>query len=86
MDNMDYCPSQTLEDILGSEEYQYQCNVANKIWVDMFGNKYSVSEMSTPHIKRCVKLIYKNNGNWRPEYLRIFEVELRKRKYEKDEL
>lgn len=40
-----------------------------------------LTEMDTLHIKNCIKMIYRSNGNWRHGYLRLFENELRRRKY-----
>lgn len=53
----------------------------NPIWIGADGQRYNIEDMSTSHIKNCLKLIYKNNGNWRQNFIRPFECELRKRKY-----
>ena len=53
----------------------------NPLWVTEDGEKLRIEDMSTKHIKNCLKLIYKRNGNWRREFIRPFECELRRRKY-----
>lgn len=50
------------------------------VWVTADGRPYRISEMSTEHIRNCIKMIYQRNGTWKQEYLRIFEKELRKRR------
>lgn len=51
------------------------------VWIGANGQKYHIEQMTTKHIKNCLKMIYKNNGNWRQEFIRPFECELRRRKY-----
>ncbi len=40
----------------------------------------AVKDMDTSHIKNCIRKIYRSNGRWRHQYLRIFESELRNRR------
>lgn len=54
--------------------------VKEPVWITSDGRQMRIPEMSTTHIKNCIKLIYSKNGNWRHEYLRLFETELRKRR------
>lgn len=51
------------------------------IWITQEGKHLTIDEMSTQHIKNCLKEIYKRNGTWRREFIRPFECELRRRKY-----
>lgn len=50
-------------------------------WRMRDGNLIAIQDMDTSHIKNCIKMIYRSNGTWRPQYLRYFEEELKKRKY-----
>lgn len=50
-------------------------------WRMKDGNLIAIQNMDTSHIKNCIKMIYRHNGTWRPQYLRYFEAELRRRKY-----
>lgn len=50
-------------------------------WRMADGNLIAIQDMDTSHIKNCIKMIYRRNGNWRHQYLRYFEEELRKRKF-----
>ena len=52
-------------------------------WRMANGDLIAIEDMSTSHIKNCIKMIYKENGTWRREYLRLFENELRRRKFSK---
>lgn len=51
------------------------------VWITAEGERLTIDEMSTSHIKNCLKEIYKRNGTWRREFIRPFECELRRRKY-----
>ena len=53
-------------------------------WRMADGNLIAIQDMDTSHIKNCIKMIYRHNGTWRPQYLRYFEAELRRRKYLKN--
>lgn len=53
-------------------------------WRMKDGNLIAIQDMDTSHIKNCIKMIYRHNGTWRPQYLRYFEAELRRRKYLKN--
>lgn len=53
-------------------------------WRMKDGNLIAIQDMDTSHIKNCIKMIYRRNGTWRPQYLRYFEAELRRRKYLKN--
>lgn len=50
-------------------------------WIQRDGTPIKVKDMATSHIKNSIKLIYKSNGSWRREFLRVFEKELRHRKF-----
>ena len=54
-------------------------------WRIRSGRLIAIEDMDTPHIKNCIKMIYRSNGTWRHQYLRYFETELRKRKYQEME-
>jgi hypothetical protein len=54
----------------------------NNLWETRDGSIISITNMTTNHIKNCIRMIYKANGNWRHDYLRLFEIELRRRKCE----
>ena len=54
-------------------------------WRMKDGKLIAIRDMETSHIKNCIKMIYRSNGTWRHQYLRYFEVELRKRKYFKNQ-
>lgn len=47
------------------------------------GELIAIKDMETSHIKNCIHMIYKSKGIWRHQYLRYFENELRRRKYER---
>lgn len=51
------------------------------LWVTSDGRTFRISDMSTEHIRNCIKMIYQHNGNWKHEYLRHFEKELRRRRW-----
>ena len=50
-------------------------------WRMRNGKLIAIKDMDTSHIKNCIKMIYKSNGKWRPQYLRYFTDELCKRKF-----
>lgn len=52
------------------------------LWITQDGQRLKIEDMTTTHIKNCLKLIYKSNGKWRNQFIRPFECELRKRKYQ----
>lgn len=79
-------PAFGLEGLAEEIERHNQELLENRIWVTSDGHSIPISEMDTQHIKNCIHLIYKRNGNWRHQYLRLFEDELRKRKFNKYEL
>jgi hypothetical protein len=70
------------EDMILAEKESEQDLYENNLWETRDGSIISIASMTTTHIKNCIRMIYKANGNWRPEYLRLFEKELRKRKYD----
>lgn len=74
-DNIDICPLEVIY-----IEYD------EPVWTTNDGYVIPISEMSTSHIKNCIKLINKSNGNWRGNFKRYFEEELRKRKYTDNDL
>ena len=80
---------QALEALYGSD-YDLDCtrlgveSISIPAWRMKDGNLIAIQDMDTSHIKNCIKMIYRHNGTWRPQYLRYFEAELRKRKYLKN--
>jgi hypothetical protein len=70
------------EDMILQAQQRYFELVEEGIWKTQKGEYLRIRDMDTNHIKNCIKCIYKSNGNWRPEYLRLFENELRRRKNE----
>lgn len=52
------------------------------VWITNKGKYLYIKDMTTSHIKNCIKLIYKKNGTWRNGYLKYLKEELIKRKYE----
>lgn len=52
----------------------------NPYWEMADHELIAIKDMDTTHIKNCIKRIYKSNGVWRHQYLRLFEAELRKRR------
>lgn len=75
LDNMDflYEDEPSNDDIV---EY-----VSFPAWRTATDELIAIRDMTTEHIKNCIKLIYKRNGVWRHQYLRYFEEELRLRKF-----
>jgi hypothetical protein len=69
------------EDLVLDQEEREQELLENHLWETRDGSLYNIHDMETSHIKNCIKMIYKSNGRWRHEYLRLFEVELRSRKF-----
>lgn len=49
-------------------------------WRTEDGTLVAIRDMVTPHIKNCIRKIYKSNCMWRRKYLRYFMEELYKRK------
>lgn len=73
-------------EMLGILLYSYDNNedieyIEIPAWRMKDGTLIAIQDMETSHIKNCIKMIYRTNGNWRHGYLRLFENELRKRKY-----
>lgn len=52
-------------------------------WKMFNGELIAIKDMTTSHIKNCIRMIYRKNGTWRHQYLRYFELELRRRKFNK---
>jgi hypothetical protein len=73
-----------MEDLALDAEESYQFQLENCLWEDIEGNLHAIKDMDTDYIKNCIHKIYKSNGTWRPEYLRLFEHELRSRKHVKN--
>jgi hypothetical protein len=71
------------EDLVLNQKETEQFQLENHLWETIDGSLIAIEDMDTNHIKNCIKMIYKSNGRWRHEYLRLFEKELRNRKYEK---
>lgn len=38
-----------------------------------------IKDMTTNHIKNCLNLIHKSGNTWRPQYIKVFEEELKRR-------
>lgn len=55
--------------------------IAYPAWRMNNGELIAIRDMTTQHIKNCIRMIYRRNGTWRNQYLRHFEAELRKRKF-----
>ena len=68
-------------DIDSEKDIEY---ISIPAWRMKDGNLIAIQDMDTSHIKNCIKMIYRHNGTWRPQYLRYFEAELRRRKYLKN--
>lgn len=68
-----------LEAMQSEQDIEY---ISIPAWRMADGELIAIRDMKTSHIKNCIKMIYKKNGNWRHQYLRYFEDELRRRKYE----
>lgn len=60
---------------IAHETYLY--NIRHKIWKDKNGKEHEIKSMSTSHLKNCLRKI---NKTFRPEYKKIIENELLKRK------
>ena len=70
-----------LEDfLLQDEELEF---ISVPAWRTQDGTLIAIRDMETSHIKNCIKMIYRSNGTWRHQYLRLFEDELRFRKFNK---
>lgn len=52
------------------------------VWITNEGKYLYIKDMTTSHIKNCIKLIYKKNGTWRNGYLKYLKEELVRRKYD----
>lgn len=52
------------------------------VWITNDGRYLYIKDMTTSHIKNCIKLIYKKNGTWRNGYLKYLKKELIRRKYD----
>ena len=57
----------------------YKEDLRNSIWIAKDGTKYSISEMTTSHIKNCIRMIQRSNYRWRPEYIEPLTQELKRR-------
>ena len=68
-----------LEDLVLDAIYEAEEDLRNGIWVAKDGTKYSISEMTTSHIKNCIRMIQRSNYRWRPEYLEPLTQELKRR-------
>jgi hypothetical protein len=69
------------EDLVLDQEEREQELLENHLWETRDGSLYNIRDMETTHIKNCIKMIYRSNGQWRHSYLRLFESELRRRKF-----
>lgn len=68
-----------LEDLALEALYETKENTRNDIWVAKDGTKYLISEMTTSHIKNCIRMIQRSKYRWRPEYLELLVQELKRR-------
>lgn len=77
------CPMDEPDDvnILNGVEHIIERHIV-PAWRTNDGELIAIKDMETSHIKNCIKTIYRRNGTWRQQYLRYFENELRRRRYE----
>ena len=68
-----------LEDLALDAIYKEDEDLRNSIWIAKDGTKYSISEMTTSHIKNCIRMIQRSNYRWRPEYIEPLTQELKRR-------
>ena len=68
-----------LEDLALDAIYKEDKDLRNSIWIAKDGTKYSISEMTTSHIKNCIRMIQRSNYRWRPEYIEPLTQELKRR-------
>lgn len=68
-----------LEDLALAAIYEAEKDIRNNIWIAKDGTKYSISEMTTSHIKNCIRMIQRSNYHWRPEYIEPLTQELKRR-------
>ena len=68
-----------LEDLALATIYEEERDIRNNIWIAKDGTKYSISEMTTSHIKNCIRMIQRSNYRWRPEYIEPLTQELKRR-------
>lgn len=68
-----------LEDLALAAIYEAKKDIRNNIWIAKDGTKYSISKMTTSHIKNCIRMIQRSNYRWRPEYIEPLTQELKKR-------
>lgn len=52
------------------------------VWFTAENECIPIREMETSHIQNCIRRIYRKNGTWRHQYLRLFEYVIRKRRWE----
>lgn len=69
-------------DVIIDRMQEYWDDVDNGIWRTANGTRIAIKDMKTTHIKNCLKMIYRSNGNWRREYLRALQRELLRRRWE----
>jgi hypothetical protein len=67
------------EDLVFNQKEAEQFQLENHLWETKDGSLIEISNMSTEHIKNAIHLIYKYQ--WRTQFLRLFEQELRHRKW-----
>lgn len=68
-----------LEDLALAAIYEAEKDIRNNTWIAKDGTKYSISEMTTSHIKNCIRIIRRSNYHWRPEYIEPLTQELKRR-------
>lgn len=69
-------------DVILERMEAYWDDVDNGIWRTANGTRIAIKDMETSHIKNCLKMIYRSNGQWRREYLPALQRELTKRRWE----
>lgn len=62
---LEYCSS---EDTDWDSAWMYYNEEDYSVWKTKTGNGIAIKDMTTSHIKNCIKLIVKRDG-WREEYL-----------------
>lgn len=49
------------------------------VWRMRDGSLIAIKDMTTSHIKNCIKMIHRSGDTWRREYVKYLESELKRR-------